>query len=63
MSNTYIEDLDKAYVSEYDLFLQEFDQKHPQKTASQQQEIKKHRLIAMKRDNALASEENEDIII
>lgn len=53
MSHQYIEDIDKAYVSEYDTFLLAFDNDHPIKSASQQAEIKKHKLLAEKRDNPL----------
>lgn len=52
MSNHYIEDLDRAYVSEYDRFLQAFDDEHPTRTASQKKEIEKHQHIAEKRDNS-----------
>lgn len=51
MSHNYIEDIDKAYVSEYDTFLTAFDKEHPIKSLSQQAEIAKHRLLAEKRDN------------
>ena len=51
MSHKYIEDLDKAYISEYDLFLQAFDREHAQKSTSQQKEINKHCTIAQQRDN------------
>lgn len=63
MTSKYIEDLDRAYVSEYDTFLQAFDKTHPIKSASQQKEIDKHQRIAEKRDNALLSQENKDIYI
>lgn len=63
MTHQYIEDLDKAYVSEYDAFLQAFDKKHPVKSASQQKEIAKHQRIAEQRDNPLAPHPNEDFII
>jgi len=36
---------DTTYVSETDQFLQQFDKKHPRKSASQLQEIEKHRNI------------------
>lgn len=42
-------DIEKAYVSPYDQFLFTFDATHD-KTASQLAEIKKHKLIAEKRD-------------
>lgn len=47
MSN---DDIDKSYVSPYDKFLYGFDASH-KPSKSQQAEIKKHRLIAEKRDN------------
>ena len=49
-------DLDKAYVSPYDKFLFTFDATH-EKTASQLVEIKKHEIIAGKRDYACVGEE------
>lgn len=63
MSHKYIEDIDKAYVSEYDRFLQAFDREHPNKSASQQQEISKHLYLAERRDNSLASTKDEESII
>ena len=42
-------DIDKAYVSPYDIFLFGFDAKH-EKTPSQLKEIKKHERIAKLRD-------------
>ncbi len=63
MTHKYIEDLDKAYVSEYDTFLQAFDKKHPLKSLSQQKEIEKNGRIAEKRDNPLASHDDEASII
>jgi hypothetical protein len=42
-------DIDKFYVSPYDKFLREFDVKH-EKSASQIQEIEKHKRIAQLRD-------------
>ena len=45
-------EIDKRYVSPIDKFLQQFDQDHPEKSASQQKEIEKHRIIAEKRDVA-----------
>lgn len=44
------DDIDKAYVSPYDKFLFEFDINHP-KSASQIQEINKHKRIALMRDD------------
>lgn len=59
---SYIEDVDKAYVSEYDHFLRAFDKEHPIKSSSQQAEINKHRRIAEKRDNPLSSCDSEPLI-
>jgi len=50
MSHNYIEDLDRAYVSQYDRFLQTFDEQYPKLSESQRKEIEKHRHIANKRD-------------
>jgi hypothetical protein len=43
-------DIDKAYVSPFDKFLFGFDATH-EKSLSQLKEIKKHKRIAMLRDN------------
>lgn len=43
-------DINKAYVSPYDIFLWEFDAKH-EKSLSQVKEIKKFQRIAQLRDN------------
>ena len=43
------EDIDKTYVSPYDLFLYEFDATH-QKSASQLKEIKKYQRVFDLRD-------------
>ena len=53
-------DLDKAYVSPYDKFLFTFDATH-EKTASQLAEIKKHEMIAGKRDYACVGGDEEVI--
>lgn len=45
--------LKRDYVSELDQFLQDFDQNHPQKSASQQREIAKHKNIADLRDDVI----------
>ncbi len=45
-----IEGRQKSYVSEAGLFLQEFDQQHPDQSKSQILEIKKHARIFAKRD-------------
>lgn len=50
------EDIDKAYVSPYDVFLYTFDATHP-KSASQQKEIKKHQRIAKLRDVASVTDD------
>jgi len=42
--------LKKGYVSEIDDFLTQFDQSHPQKSASQQKEMAKNARIAQLRD-------------
>lgn len=52
------DDIDKAYVSPYDMFLFEFDAKH-KKSASQLKEIKKYQRIFTLRDEA-ASKSKED---
>lgn len=53
-------DIDKAYVSPYDTFLFTFDATH-EKTASQLAEIKKHDIIASKRDVACVGGDEEVI--
>jgi len=40
-----------GFVSEVDQFLQGYDEAHPDKSPSQQQEINKHQRIAEQRDN------------
>jgi hypothetical protein len=45
-------DIDKAYISEYDIFFAQFDKTH-EKSLSQQKEIQKHKKIAEKRDNVM----------
>lgn len=59
---SFIEDIDKAYVSEYDKFLQAFDKKHPKKSPSQEAEIEKSRRLSEKRDNLVSSSDNESLI-
>lgn len=54
MANLF--EIDKSYVSEYDLFLYEFDKNNPKKSESQQKEIKKHQRIAELRDNKTDSD-------
>ncbi|MFA5959985.1 MAG: CBU_0585 family protein [Tatlockia sp.] len=53
-------DIDKAYVSPYDKFLFAFDAKNT-KTESQLKEIKKHKRIAILRDNPLHKDEQGEI--
>ncbi|KTD25589.1 MULTISPECIES: CBU_0585 family protein [Legionella] len=53
-------DIDKAYVSPYDQFLFEFDAKH-EKSASQEQEIKKHARISYLRDHAQSKDAKGEI--
>jgi hypothetical protein len=59
---SYIEDIDKSYVSEYDIFLRAFDKAHPVKSSSQKAEIMKHQHLAEKRDNPQSSDDSESII-
>jgi D-glycero-D-manno-heptose 1,7-bisphosphate phosphatase len=47
-----IKKTDKKYISEIDLFLQEFDQKNPQKSVSQAEEIKTFDRINKLRDKS-----------
>lgn len=49
---SWFKKLYKNYVSEIDLFLQEFDRKHPQKSYSQLDQIKQFRRIYYLRDVA-----------
>lgn len=42
--------IDKAYISEHDVFLHKFDKAHPERSASQQKEIDKHQKIHALRD-------------
>jgi len=42
---------DKRFVSGLDKFITAFDEKHPQKSLSQQAEIKKYKRIIYLRDN------------
>lgn len=53
-------DIDKAYVSPYDKFLFQFEATH-EKTESQLAEIKKHEIIAGKRDFACVGGDEEMI--
>lgn len=41
---------DKNFVSAIDRFLADFDKHHPQKSASQQQEIEQYQALMAKRD-------------
>lgn len=51
-------DIDKAYISPYDMLIYEFDATH-KKTESQLKEINKHKRIANLRDNPETNQENE----
>lgn len=51
--------IDKAYISEDDLFLHRFDKMHPQKSESQIREIEKHERIARLRDGKELDEKEE----
>lgn len=42
--------IDKAYISEHDVFLHKFDKENPERSASQQKEINKHQKIHALRD-------------
>lgn len=53
-------DIDKAFISPYDLFLSKFDKEH-QKSASQLKEINKHKRIAILRDNPNVVSTDEEI--
>ncbi len=48
--------LKRSFVSEIGDFLAKFDQSHPEKSISQQQEIAKHARIAGLRDGVLSTE-------
>ena len=40
----------KTYISEIDMFLTQFDQKHPNKSQSQQKEIENYQIVFRQRD-------------
>lgn len=42
---------DKNFVSDIDRFLADFDKRHPQKSASQAQEIEQYQTLMAKRDS------------
>ena len=42
--------IDRAFVSEHDIFLNKFDKNNPEKSASQLKEINKHKRIFALRD-------------
>lgn len=52
--------LEKAYVSDIDKFLMEFDQSHP-KSVSQREEIDKHKRLFLLRDDPNAPREQSAI--
>lgn len=41
---------DKNFISDIDRFLGDFDKRHPQKSASQEQEIEQYQTLMVKRD-------------
>lgn len=47
--------IDKHFVSEYDIYMHDFDKKHARKSESQLREIKKFNRIAELRDNPKAN--------
>ncbi len=49
-------DRSQYYVSDAEKFLYEFDKTHPDKSASQLKEIKKHQRIAQLRDKPVKDE-------
>ncbi len=51
MNQSDTRNINKAYISPYDLFLKEFDKTHSN-SAAQEKEINKHRRIANLRDHA-----------
>ena len=53
-------EIDKSFVSEYDVFLRQFDATH-EKTASQQKEINKHERIAKLRDGKASDTDSQEI--
>lgn len=53
-------DINKAYVSPYDLFLYKFDATH-NKSVSQLKEIKKHQRIAVLRDEPDPAKREEEL--
>ncbi len=52
---------DKQYVSDADKFLEAFDREHPEKSASQQAEIKKFKRLNKLRDHQDENETNDQI--
>lgn len=55
-----LKDINKAYVSPYDIFLANFDAQH-KKSASQLKEINKHKRIFYLRDNANPVKDDSEI--
>lgn len=53
-------DLERNYVSPIQRFLADFDAKHPQKSNSQEKEIRKHQQIALRRDKVITSAQSEE---
>ena len=54
--------IDKAYISEHDIFLHEFDKKHPTKSQSQMKEIEKHQRISAQRDEPQSQKQNPSFL-
>ncbi len=54
--------LKRNFVSELDQFLQDFDQAHPHKSASQQAEIDRSLHVAEKRDHVSASTKQKSVL-
>lgn len=52
---------DKNFVSDLDKFLQAWDEQHPELSASQQKEIKKHKRVQQLRDHITAADEEHKI--
>ncbi len=52
----YAKEKQMHYVSGIDLFLEDYDKKHPELSKSQQKEIAKHQRIYRLRDDATQSE-------
>ena len=60
MNPSDVRDINKAYISPYDVFLREFDNTHPL-SAAQKKEIAKHKRIAALRDQPTPN--TEDLVV